>query len=265
AFHDAADRSPLPKCHPNTRTEILEKLWNWSSKDEPNSRVLWLYGPAGAGKSAIAQSFCQQLEAEGHLGATFFFKRGHLSRGNGNKLFATIAYQLALLKESPNLKHTISHTVEGDPSILDRLLSVQLQKLIIQPCQQLDRSCPLVIVVDGLDECEGSNVQQEILSSIATAFQQSLPLRLFITSRPEPHIRKAFSSPGLAGFHLPMNINQSFDDVQRYLEDQFARIYRVHHDTMAKVPLPWPSVAVLDHLVKKSSGYFIYAATVIKF
>ncbi|KAJ6551962.1 hypothetical protein B0H19DRAFT_1159485 [Mycena capillaripes] len=265
AFHDAAERYPPPKCHPDTRTEMLEKLWNWSSKDEPSSRVLWLYGPAGAGKSAIAQSFCQKLEAEGHLGATFFFKRGHLSRGNGNKLFATIAYQLALLKEPPNLKHTILQMVEEDPSILDRSLPIQLQKLIIQPCQKLDRSFPLVIVVDGLDECEGRNVQEEILWLIGIAFQQPLPLRLFIASRPEPHISKAFSSPGFAGFHFSMNINQSFDDVHRYLEDQFARIYRDHHETMAEIPLPWPSVAVLDHLVKKSSGYFIYAATVIKF
>ncbi|KAJ7852761.1 hypothetical protein B0H13DRAFT_1484916, partial [Mycena leptocephala] len=265
AFHDAAERYPLPKCHPDTRTEMLEKLSNWSSKDEPNSRVLWLFGPAGAGKSAIALSFCQKLEAEGHLGATFFFKRGHLSRGNGNKLFTTIAYQLALLKEPPDLKHTISRIVQDDPSILDRSLSAQLQKLIIQPCQLLVRSCPLVIVIDGLDECEGWNVQQEILRSIGNAFQQAFSLRLFIASRPEPHIRNAFSSPGLAGIHSSMNINQSFDDVHRYLQDEFARIRRDHHETMADVPIPWPSAAVLDYLVEKSSGYFIYAATVIKF
>lgn len=244
---------------------MLEKLSNWSSKDEPNSRVLWLFGPAGAGKSAIALSFCQKLEAEGHLGATFFFKRGHLSCGNGNKLFTTIAYQLALLKEPPDLKHTISQIVQDDPSILDRSLSAQLQKLIIQPCQLLVRSCPLVIVIDGLDECEGWNVQQEILRSIGNAFPQAFSLRLFIASRPEPHIRNAFSSPGLAGIHSSMNINQSFDDVHRYLQDEFARIRLDHHETMADVPIPWPSAAALDYLVEKSSGYFIYAATVIKF
>ncbi|KAJ7493110.1 hypothetical protein B0H11DRAFT_2007266 [Mycena galericulata] len=265
AFHNAAGTYPLPKCHPDTRTEMLEKLSSWSLRDEPDSRVLWLYGPAGAGKSAIALSFCQKLEAEGQLGATFFFKRGHLPNGNGNKLFVTIAYQLALLKELPNLKYTILRTVEDDPSILDRSLSIQLKKLIIQPCQQLVRSYPLVIVIDGLDECEGRNVQQDILRSIGNAFQQPVSLRLFISSRPEPHIREAFSSPGLAGFHSSMNINQSFEDVHRYLQDEFTRIQQEHHRTMATVPMPWPSSEALDYLVKKSSGYFIYAATVIKF
>ncbi|KAJ7879335.1 hypothetical protein B0H13DRAFT_1630814, partial [Mycena leptocephala] len=87
AFHDSAERYPQPKCHPETRTELLDKLWNWTCLVcEKCPRMIWLYGPAGAGKSAVMQSFCQKLESEGCLGGTFFFKRGHPSRGNGNKL-----------------------------------------------------------------------------------------------------------------------------------------------------------------------------------
>ncbi|KAJ7845478.1 hypothetical protein B0H13DRAFT_1647342, partial [Mycena leptocephala] len=68
AFHNSAERFPQPRCHPETRMEMLEKLWNWtcgnygfarndSENDEQSGRrILWLYGPAGAGKSAIAES-----------------------------------------------------------------------------------------------------------------------------------------------------------------------------------------------------------------
>ncbi|KAJ7770302.1 hypothetical protein DFH07DRAFT_735652 [Mycena maculata] len=237
---------------------MLDDLWNWYSSDDPNHRILWLYGPAGAGKSAIAQSFSQRLEAEGRLGASFFFKRGHPSRGNGNKLFATIAYQLAV--RIPE----ISQMVERDPTILDRSLLLQLQRLIVEPCQQFIRDHPLIIVIDGLDECEGKNIQQEILFSIGKVIQQPVPLRFFVASRPEPHIHETFKF-GLASFHCSKNIDKSFEDVRKYLEDEFARLYRDHHHTMALVPLPWPSPAVLDQLVEKSSGYFIYASTVIKF
>jgi hypothetical protein len=38
-----------------------------------------------------------------------------------------------------------------------------------------------------------------------------------------------------------------------------------HHDTMANVEKPWPSYCVLDELVKRASGQFIYPATVLKF
>jgi hypothetical protein len=258
AFHDAAERSPQPKCHAETRTELLQDLWDWSSDDDPNSRVLWLYGPAGAGKSAIAQSFSQQLEEEGRLGASFFFKRGHPSRGNGKKLFATIAYQLAVLLPE------LSQAVEKDPTIVDRSLSLQLRRLIIEPCQR-SLTHSLVIVIDGLDECEGTNVQQEILRSIGNAVQQSLPLHFFIASRPEPHIHDLFNGPCLEAVHHPKNVEQSFDDVRHFMEDEFARIHREHRETMARVPLPWPSPGEIRNLVEKSSGYFIYASTVIKF
>ncbi|KAJ7508047.1 hypothetical protein B0H11DRAFT_1848433 [Mycena galericulata] len=266
AFRDSAERYPQPRCHPETRTQILEDLWKWASKNDADSSALWLYGPAGAGKSAIAQSFCQKLEAEGRLGGSFFFKRGHASRGNSKKLFPTIAYQLALLKNFPDLARAISQRVEENPSILDRYLSIQLQELILEACQQNLGGRILVIVIDGLDECEGQDVQQEILRSIGNAIQKPhLPLRLLIASRPEPHISKMFEGPSLNGLYSAVNINRAFNDVRTYLQDEFTRIHREHHTTMAVVPSPWPSSAIIENLVWKSSGYFIYASTVIKF
>ncbi|KAJ7679791.1 hypothetical protein B0H14DRAFT_2173500, partial [Mycena olivaceomarginata] len=78
--------------------------------------ICWLYGPAGAGKSAIMQTLCQRLEECGRLGGSFFFKRGHHTRGNAQVLFATLAYQLAL--HNPILKGPISESTEDDPSVV---------------------------------------------------------------------------------------------------------------------------------------------------
>ncbi|KAJ7176745.1 hypothetical protein C8R46DRAFT_872772, partial [Mycena filopes] len=58
---------------------------------------------------------------------------------------------------------------------------------------------------------------------------------------------------------------KSFHDVERYLVDEFARIHQEHHETMATVPIPWPPPDIMEALVEKSSGYFVYASTVIKF
>ncbi|KAJ7705766.1 hypothetical protein B0H14DRAFT_2277487, partial [Mycena olivaceomarginata] len=92
-------------------------------------RILWLHGPAGAGKSAIAQSLCPKLEAEDRLIASFFFKREHASRGNATGLFAPIAYQLAAL---PELDSIISRNQINDPAVVNKSFSVQLEKLIIE-------------------------------------------------------------------------------------------------------------------------------------
>ncbi|KAJ7918026.1 hypothetical protein B0H13DRAFT_1710088 [Mycena leptocephala] len=279
ATHDSEDRFPQPRCHPETRTKMLHVLRNWAcgiepredwnkdevslSSDDKSSPILWLHGPAGAGKSAIAQTLCQELEEEGRLGASFFFKRGHPSRGNAKRLFATIAYQLALVL--PDLNRHISQNVESNPSLVDKSLSTQLRKLIVEPCRQNTFTRAPVVVIDGLDECEDQKVQREILCSIGRAvIEQQLPLQFLIASRPESHIREIFMR-ALNNIHCPVNIHQSFDDVQKYLLDEFARIHRDHSATMARVPHPWPTPETINNLVNNSSGYFIYASTVIKF
>ncbi|KAJ7759316.1 hypothetical protein B0H14DRAFT_2404096, partial [Mycena olivaceomarginata] len=61
------------------------------------------------------------------------------------------------------------------------------------------------------------------------------------------------------------NVEQSFEDVRTYLRDEFNRIYRDHPETMGNIPKPWPPTAISNFLVDKSSGYFIYASTIIKF
>lgn len=268
AFHDSAERYPPPRCHPETRKQILDDLWEWSSSSDPSRSVLWLYGPAGAGKSAIAQSFCQNLERDGRLWGSFFFKRGDTSRGNAKRLFSTLAYQLALVENTTHSDSTsvIARRVEENPSILDRSLSVQLQALIIEPYRRCAGGVNLVIVIDGLDECAVQAVQQEILRAIGKCLHgHTLHLRFFIASRPEPHIREILRSPCLERVHQPLNIRQSFDDVEKYFVDEFTRIHAEHHETMATVPTPWPSSNVIFNLVQKSSGYFIYASTVISF
>ncbi|KAJ7930392.1 hypothetical protein B0H13DRAFT_2264178 [Mycena leptocephala] len=167
---------------------------------------------------------------------------------------------------SPALKKHISQSVENDPAIVDRSLSDQLQNLIIKPCRKSFLSHPLSIIIDGLDKCDGEDIQQEILDSIGkVASREQLSILFFIASRPEAHMCEAFSDTALDGFHRPMNIDQSFDDVRKYLVNQFTRIHAAHRTTMRTVPSPWPSSEIVEALLETSSGYFIYASTVVKF
>jgi replication-associated recombination protein RarA len=63
--------------------------------DDQNAVILWLYGPAGAGKSAIAHDIAQRCDLEKLLLASFFFSRSDPARSNAKFLIATIAYQIA--------------------------------------------------------------------------------------------------------------------------------------------------------------------------
>ncbi|KAJ7734290.1 hypothetical protein B0H16DRAFT_1327644 [Mycena metata] len=270
AFHDSGERYPQPQCHLDTRTSLLKDLLKWAHGSVSDHStllerqpILWLYGPAGSGKSAVAQSLCQTLAEEGRLGGSFFFKRGHPSRGDAKKLFPTIAYQLAVLL--PELKQHISHTIENDPAIVDRSLSTQLHELILNPCRKSRLAHPVPIVIDGLDECDGEHVQQAILRAIGNALsQENLPILFLLASRPEAHIGETLAESCLAENHRALNIRQSFEDVRKYLEAEFDRIHR-EHQTMTAVPLPWPEAEIVQRITQDSSDYFIYAATIIKF
>ncbi|KAJ6465422.1 hypothetical protein C8R45DRAFT_910793 [Mycena sanguinolenta] len=262
-MHDSAESFPQPRCHPETRTNMLEDLRDWALDPNPQNTILWLYGPAGAGKSAIMQTLAEQLRDMGRLGGCFFFKRNHATRGNAKTLFATIAYQLIL--GVPWLRTPISQVVENDPSIVIRSIETQMQKLISEPCFPHGYRDSLAIIIDGLDECEDHGIHEKILRAICNSFSEyTIPVRFFIASRPEPHIHEVFDSQFYSDRYHSFNVEQSFEDVHKYLRDEFSRIHR-EHDTMKSIPQPWPSSDILWGLVQKSSGHFIYASTIIKF
>lgn len=179
-------------------------------------------------------------------------------------LFATLAYQLAL--QDRRLKGPILQSAEDDPSVVGRGMDVQLRKLMAEPCQPLDDAAPLILLIDGLDECEDAHAQQSILTLIGNVVRQHpSTFRFLVSSRSEPHIREKLAESSLHELYDSVNVEQSFEDIRLYFRDEFARIHREHPETMGRIPAPWPSSDVLEMLVKISSGYFIYASTVIKF
>ncbi|KAJ7681904.1 hypothetical protein DFH06DRAFT_1289597 [Mycena polygramma] len=154
ALFDSADSSadgfPQPKCHPETRKEMVDNLYNWVVDDDPSQPLHWLHGPAGAGKSAIMRTLCELLQKSRRLGGAFFFKREHMTRGNAKVL---------------RLKALISQSVEADPSVVGREMDVQLKKLIIEPCQALPDSAPTILLIDGYrrSDLEGTMFVEELV------------------------------------------------------------------------------------------------------
>ncbi|KAF8872997.1 hypothetical protein BD779DRAFT_1388955, partial [Infundibulicybe gibba] len=265
AFYDSGARRDPSRCYPGTREAALETISRWVK--DPISHCLWLHGPAGTGKSAIAQTFAEQSHQDGTLGASYFFTKGSTSPGPP-PLFSTIAYQL--MSVFPGLDDHLLAVIHADPTIFKRSLSAQLDKLIVQPLLRLaGTSASVVVIIDGLDECDGDSTQGEIVESILGLKHYLLPTLFLISSRPEPVIRRAFESfpcPSLARLPLDKALHPD-RDIHHFLVGEFGRIYqqivRVGMPPLSR--LPWPSPEDIRTLVRKSSGHFVYAATVIKF
>ncbi|KAJ7835470.1 hypothetical protein B0H13DRAFT_2369285 [Mycena leptocephala] len=155
-----------------------------------------------------------------------------MTRGNAKTLFTTLAYQLAIHRRE--LRHPISQGVERDPTVLARAMDVQLQTLIAEPCQLLEDLSPPVLLIDGLVECEGHDIQRRILRLIASAANgYCVRPRILIASRPEPHIRETFAQGPFRGRFDSTNIEQSFEDVRTYCTSEMnfhALIASIPHD-----------------------------------
>ncbi|KAJ7289442.1 hypothetical protein C8J57DRAFT_1628326, partial [Mycena rebaudengoi] len=267
ALHNSGERFDEPACHPGTRSEILSLLLDWSLNVTPEATpMLWLHGSAGAGKSAIAQEFAWRCHQDGRLGGSFFFKRGHAQRGTWHGLLPTLAYQLAMF--SPELRAVIQQVMESNKLLVGQSLSEQFNKLFITALKQAPSLHPLpVILIDGLDECEDHPIQVQILRLLIGAIRgQQLCIRLLIVSRPEPHLRDILANMLDICMHLAVSADESaYKDIRTYLCDEFARIRREHSCSGTIWEEPWPPQDALEHLVKQSSGIFIYAKTIIRF
>ena len=184
AIHDSAERYPSPNCHPDTRKAVRQIILDWIHSESSASIFFWLYGPAGAGKTAILQAIaellCSPSESSQNYGASFFFSRGKTGRDQGHFLFSTIAYQLAL--KVPGLRQHINRIMELDPTLHTKSMDVQLRTLIVDAFQNLSPlpQRPYLVIIDGLDECHDKATQQAILRLLCeTITVHKLPLRFF--------------------------------------------------------------------------------------
>ena len=251
----------------------------WVDRREAHARFLWIFGAAGSGKSAIAQTIAELCFKFNKLAASFFFSRNAAARSNELMLITTLVYQLA--NSFPEMWELVEQKIEHDPIILDLSLETQIEALLILPLNEvLRRACekgveevfsssrPRLIILDGLDECGDGNTQKYILEVLSRAVARiSFPLIFLVTSRPEQAIRNSFNKLSLSSLtkRLPLDDRYEPDaDIKILIESKCEEI-RETHPARASLPSPWPSDHEIEQLVAKSSGQFIYTSTVLKF
>ncbi|KAF8965871.1 hypothetical protein BDZ97DRAFT_1810102 [Flammula alnicola] len=214
----------------------LGRIGKWiDGTEDSNASVMWVKGGAGIEKSTIAKTMAHRLEDEKRLLASFFFSRMDSSRNSAHHLIPTIAYQAAL--RIPQLKGGIIQAVEQDPLIFKLSPEAQFSSLLTEPIRDLAEaghfnspSCPCVVVIDGLDECENPSAQVSILHAVSNALRTShFPLLFLITSHPEQHLSMAFTSGPIHEFHTCLALEDPYfldHDTRFFLKDRFEELKR---------------------------------------
>ena len=234
------------------------------AEDPQDRHLFWLNGLAGTGKSTIAQTFSEMVTEAGIMGASFFCSRDYLNRRELKNIFPTLAYQLAC--RYPAFRSHIVRVIKQDPSVARNSLMSQLKHLIVEPLSSTNISC--VIVVDALDECVDDQPSSAILSVLGRYVKRLSFVKFFITGRPEPRIRSGFRLPLLEPltqiFLLhEVKLTNVDGDIRLYLQEKLIAIAKQRSDF--DVSDLWPCDEELVALTKKSSGLFIFAATLARF
>ncbi|KAG9013217.1 hypothetical protein FRB94_003287 [Tulasnella sp. JGI-2019a] len=252
-------------CLAGTRTAVLKEIRAWLANTSPNSPLFFdLDGIAGIGKTTIAHTLAEEAARDGYLGASFFFSRGGEPKlSNPTLVFSTLAYQLAHF--DPSFLLHFGRAAEIASGEASESLATQLQRLIIEPLRRVTPpSKPLLIVLDAIDECQKQGAKELLRSLLSEVPKVPLSLKIFMTSRPEPHLRSIFNHAGNLHKLILHDIEASIvkNDIRLYLKTSFAGI-------PGRLDLPigrgWARLDEIEALVERSETLFIVAVTFARF
>ncbi|CUA76224.1 Vegetative incompatibility protein HET-E-1 [Podospora anserina] [Rhizoctonia solani] len=240
-------------CTKDTRTKILEESMEWSENPDL-AKVYWMNGMAGTGKTTIAYTLCEKLEARKQLAASFFCTRASPDCREAKQIIPTIAYQLA--RRFIPFQYSLCQQLKKDPDISTSQLNDQFELLLKKPllAAKDKLSNNLVVVIDALDECNDPHIVELFLDLLFRSVLE-LPIKFFVTSRPEPAIRNKMMpeserSRSILYLHeIELSLVQA--DIELYLREELASIA--------------PADSDLIELAEHAGNLFIYAATAVRY
>jgi hypothetical protein len=240
-------------CTEGTRTAILSGLDDWSH-DTNTADLYWMDGMAGTGKTTVACSFSKRLEERKQLAASFFCTRTSPECRQVSRIVPTIAYQLA--RYSIPFQSALCEILGNDPDIGSKNIAKQFERLLKEPLLKVAEAMPdnLVVVIDALDECE-DRYGVGLILDLLFKFAPGLPLKFFVTSRPEPEIYNKMISQ-THGTRTVLHLHEIEKsmvqaDIELYLQEELRFMS--------------PTTDEIRQLVARSGNLFIYAATLVRY
>jgi hypothetical protein len=251
------------------------KAREWFHNLSREERLLWLHGPAGVGKSAIMQTLADNEAGSPNsiLGSTIFISRPK-RLDDSLRFFTTIAFRLAV--RFPAYHQYIVNILTRDPQIVTKKVAEQFKWFIVKPFAEekvlQGLRDTVLIILDGLDECDGTKAQRELISLIGSfAIEHpDSPLIWAIASRPEPQIKDAFSllrrNPSLFWeIGVRVDSKQARIDVERFLRAKFDEVVQRYPSSFSPPGTRWPPETEFLKVATAASGHFGFATVVMNF
>ncbi|KZP15684.1 hypothetical protein FIBSPDRAFT_977365 [Athelia psychrophila] len=254
----------LPRCLPGTRRVVIDEIIQWAlhpSKGDA-SNVLWLYGVAGIGKTAVAATVAALFLGMGRLGAFVGFDRASPEKIQQSTAVQALARKLADYDErlGTSIIKTINDRSKFKEPVLEASPSEQFDRLIVEKfaaIPALHGEGAIVIVLDSLDACGQPNDQASLLEVLVRG-TKSLPsnLRFIITSRTVNGMHDAVTGTVLHPRIKSRELRSSSQsDISAYFTFRMQQIRLKNTDLQED----WPGRSAIAELTARAVGYFAWA------
>jgi hypothetical protein len=260
------DASTRQLCMDRTRVDLKKQLIDRPSRpsDSLHCEMIWLLGLAGSGKSTLLNSIAEHFAGLRQCGAFVFFNRSDAANSDSSHVIPTLAYHLAQF--SPHFAEKLVEQVQARRDIRRISLKTQFEILLEEPSKAvaaLTDQPPIIILIDGLDEC-GDEKSRKGLLEILSRFTQKLPplFRILAASRDEKDIRSAFSPPDINIKKIDLRTED--DNTTRDIAEFFRQRLMSIAENSGR-PSNWPGRDVIEQLTRRAGGLFIWASTAVGF
>ena len=242
---------------------IVEKTTNFHGRqwlfdvaqdwlDNSTSRMFWLKGSPGVGKSAFAAMLAHQARSAviGFFMCDFQGRKD--PEESAREAICTLAFQIA--SRLPDYRLKLLHQMQvGKEKILKKSADDLFEYLITEPLNKsgkIPEPTRLCLVIDALDEAGrsgGGNALAELLAKHA----ERLPewLGVLVTSRPEPYLEQMLKT--LSGTSVDGQSAQNRQDLAEWIDQRLPASLQGDEKQQ-----------VIDAMLEKSGGTFLYLSLV---
>lgn len=215
------------------------------------TRIFWLYGPPGSGKSVAAGHVIKHLSSYNLDCNYFFFKND--SKTSITSLLLSLAFQMA--ESNFEIRQTILTMLRNGESINTQDSAVIWNSLFLGRLLKVQFTQPLFWIIDGLDECP-----KKSLASLIQKFSridQRIPLRIFLTSRPDSPdapVEQLLNAEKVGRFELKTGQDASVQDIAAFIRGRPRLSRLLDADVTGKL---------MEEILQRSQGIFLWASLII--
>jgi tetratricopeptide (TPR) repeat protein len=242
---------------------IVEKTFNFHGRqwlfdaahdwlDNSNSRMFWLKGGPGIGKSA----FAAMLAHKARSAVIGFFMCDFQGRKDpeesAREATCTLAFQIA--SRLPDYRIKLLYQLQVDKDKIDKRSADDLfEYLIIEPLNsagKIPESTRLCLVIDALDEA-GRSGGGNALAQLLAKHVDRLPvwLGVLVTSRPEPYLEQMLST--LSGTSVDGQSAHNQQDLAEWIDQRLVPTLKGDERQL-----------VIDEVLEKCGGTFLYLSLI---